>query len=124
MTLVNEVERLQGNLKHQEGESSGHYQKLQSQERSMNGLEGKVRDYENRLGIMSEEIERQHTVIKSRNDEVEQWKQRNGKLELQVGNMRQLEAKLSEYENRIQLMSQEIERLNYQIKGRSEELGT
>lgn len=88
----------------------------------MNGLEGKVRDYENRLGIMSEEIERQHSVIKSRNDEVEQWKQRNGKLELQVGNMRQLEAKLSEYENRIQLMSQEIERLNYQIKGRSEEL--
>ncbi len=54
----------------------------------MNGLEGKVRDYENRLGIMSEEIERQHSVIKSRNDEVEQWKQRNGKLELQVGNMR------------------------------------
>ncbi len=31
---------------------------------------------------------------------------------------------MSEYENRIQLMSQEIERLNYQIKGRSEELGT
>lgn len=29
---------------------------------------------------------------------------------------------MSEYENRIQLMSQEIERLNYQIKGRSEEL--
>lgn len=74
--------------------------------------------------MMSEEIERQHSVIKSRNDELEQWKQKNGKLELQIVNIRQLEAKLAEYENRIALMSQEIERLNYQIKGRSEEIGT
>lgn len=80
------------------------------------GYKQKCEDMENKIALLSSEIQNLHQAKKRGNDEIEEWKNRYSKLELQLSNMRIQEQRLTEYENRIALLSQEIERLNGLIR--------
>lgn len=84
--------------------------------------ETKIVELENRNALLGQEIERLNVVIRGKLGEIDEWKSRYSKLELQFTTLRQLESKISEYENRIGLLTQEIERLNNVLRQRLGEI--
>ena len=60
--------------------------------------------------------------LEIRTRENEDWRSKYSKLEITVTDLRGSQAKLIEYENRIGLLSSEIERLNQIMKRKSDEI--
>lgn len=60
--------------------------------------------------------------LEIRTRENEEWRSRYSKLEITITDLRGSQAKLTEYENRIALLSSEIERLNQIMKRKSDEI--
>jgi len=58
------------------------------------------------------EIERLRQILDMRDKEIEDWKSRYSKMEIQITEFRGKEGRLMEYENRIAMMASELERLN------------
>ena len=82
----------------------------------------KIRDYEGRIALLTQEIERLNSMMRGKSDEIEQWKVRCSKYEISISEYRSYDNKLKDYENRIALLSQEIERLNSMLKTRSQDI--
>lgn len=80
------------------------------------------KDYEFKMGQLTNEIERLNNVIKNYIQENENQRSRIADLELQCGQMRSLEARIKEYENRIVMITSEINRLNEVIGQRTMEV--
>lgn len=80
------------------------------------------KDYEFKMGQLTNEIERLNNVIKNYIQENENQRARIADLELQTGQMRSLEARIKEYENRIVMITSEINRLNEVIGQRTMEV--
>lgn len=74
------------------------------------------------MGQLTNEIERLNNVIKNYIQENENQRARIADLELQTGQMRSLEARIKEYENRIVMITSEINRLNEVIGQRTMEV--
>lgn len=58
--------------------------------------------------MLTTEIERLNRMLNQKNTEIDEWRSRTAKLEGELVNMRQLQSTLSEYENRIALLTTEI----------------
>ena len=67
---------------------------------------------DSKVAQLSYEIERLRQVIDLRQRELEEWKSKYSSLEIKITEFRGSETRLFEYENRIALLSSEIERLN------------
>jgi uncharacterized small protein (DUF1192 family) len=39
----------------------------------MKEMEGKIREYENKIAFLSQEVERLNQLLKKKNDEIDQW---------------------------------------------------
>jgi uncharacterized small protein (DUF1192 family) len=74
--------------------------------------EQRSREYEGRISLLTQEIERLNQVLRSRLEQNEQWKSKYSQLEIQLSEIRIFEQKCKDYEGRITLLTQEIERLN------------
>ena len=70
---------------------------------------------------MAAELERVHKLLALKLEENEIIKEKYDIMEIDLINFEGREVKLMEYETRIGLLTQEIERLNYLLKGNLEE---
>ena len=88
----------------------------------LEGLDSKIRDYENRIAMLSSEIERLNVALRVRGDELDSWKTKYSKLEISIGEYRGLEGRLRDYESSIAGMQREIERLNAALRDKHDEV--
>lgn len=70
------------------------------------------KDLEMKLKLQYSEIDRLNLTIKHQLGEGEAYRARISELEIQVSQMRALEARIKEFEKRFQMMSTEAGRLN------------
>ena len=80
------------------------------------------KEYEFKIGQLSQEIERLNGALKNQLADGENQRKRIKELEAQVAQMRTLEARIKEYENRIAMITSEINRLNEVIGQRTQEI--
>jgi uncharacterized small protein (DUF1192 family) len=98
------------------------YSKLEITLVEYRAYEDRLKEYENRIALLTQEIERLNGVLRQRAEEIDNWKSRYSKIEISITEYKGLEGRLREYENRIALLSQEIERLNGVLKSRADEI--
>ena len=67
---------------------------------------------ENKVAQLAYEIERLKQIVDLRTRELEEWRSKYSSLEIKINEFRGGEGRLYEYENRIAMLSTEIERLN------------
>ena len=71
--LTKEIERLNGILKSQGGELNDfkvRYSKLESSLGEYRSIEGKVRDYEGKINLLTTELDKLNDLLKDRNKEI------------------------------------------------------
>ena len=71
---------------------------------------------------MEGELHRLQDILEHRNHEIDEWRKKYSSLEVTIIELRSSQGKLFEYENKIALLSQEIERLQSMMKLRNEEI--
>lgn len=127
--LSQEIERLTNFARSKQQEVDEWKSRSYQQENALNeakakiqSLEGKIRDFENRVALLTSEIERLNTVLKQRIGENDELRIRISQLESQLEIIKQYELKISQYEERVALMSQEVQRLNGSLRGKQQEI--
>jgi len=82
-------------------------------------LERKYEEAEKKNGILNAELERLNGLLRGKAQEVDDYRVRHSKLESTLVQYRTIENKAQEYEQSLTLMTQEIERLNNVIRGKT-----
>ena len=98
------------------------YGELQMKISEYRTIEIKLKEYENKIGMLSSEIERLNNVLKSRGEDIEGWKRKYSTLEISLIEARSLEIKIKEYEGTINMLQRELERLNDILRGKHDDL--
>lgn len=75
-------------------------------------------DLENKVALFTSEIERLNLNLNDRKRTIETQQTKISQLEQIIGELREKERLLIEYENKIALFTQEIERLNNSIRNK------
>jgi uncharacterized small protein (DUF1192 family) len=88
----------------------------------LRGYEGKCDELENKIVLLTTEIDRLNEVVRAKLREIEEWRNRYNSIEITAQKYKSYEGKMIELENRVALMSNEIERLNQLLKQRMNEL--
>lgn len=107
--LTNEIERLNNVIKNyiQENENQrARIADLELQTGQMRSLEARIKEYENRIVMITSEINRLNEVIGQRTMEVQEWKDKCKQLEVTIINLKVFEEKCREYEQQIRSLSQ------------------
>ena len=94
-------------------------------------------EYENKIGMLSSEVERLNNLTRTLREEIEAGNQRFGQFQTTIENklsnsmmadvqqfVAEWKVKEEEYENKLAMLSSEIQRLNNSIRIKSEELET
>jgi DNA repair exonuclease SbcCD ATPase subunit len=84
------------------------YSKIEISITEYKGLEGRLREYENRIALLSQEIERLNGVLKARADEIEQWRVNYSKLEITINEYKVIESRGKDMESRVSMLLREI----------------
>ena len=104
----------------------------------MTEVNRKVSEYENRIALLSQEMERVNGNLRIKTEEVMSWESRNREWETKwaritqdneelrrrLNDLGELNRKIAEYENKIALLTQEIERLNGNLRIKVEEVSS
>ena len=72
-----------------------------------------IQEYENRIALLSQEVERLNSMMKTRANEIEEWKMKYSRLESESAQFGR--DKLYEYETKISTLTSEIESLTLQL---------
>jgi len=72
-------------------------------------FQDKFPEMENRISLLTKEIERLNLILMARIEEIEQWKQKNQKLEATLAELRIFQSKCGELESRITYLLKEGE---------------
>lgn len=78
--------------------------KLESELVNMRQLQAQLTEYENRITLLTTEIERLNTILHQRLSDIEEWKSRFNRIEIELNKYRVFEDKCRDYESRIQLL--------------------
>lgn len=68
-------------------------------------VEGRCKDYESKIALLSQEIERLNSVIRKKNEDMDAVRRSYSELEISYKEAKSLEYKLRDYENKIALLS-------------------
>lgn len=79
-------------------------------------------ELENKVAILSTEIQRLLGIINDRNKTIETHKTTTTQLELRITELRSLESRTQEYEYKLNLLTGELERLSNAYRSKCEEL--
>lgn len=71
----------------------------------MRSLEARIKEYENRIVMITSEINRLNEVIGQRTAEIQDWKDKCKNLEVTILNLKVYEEKCREYEQQIRNLS-------------------
>lgn len=85
-------------------------------------LERKYEEAEKKNGVLNGELERLNGLMRGKVQEVDDFRIRHSKLESTLVQYRTIESKVQEYEQSLSLMTQEIERLNNVLRGKTNEI--
>jgi len=103
-------------LEQQVGSSQHDNDDLRRRLRDVEDIQRKVAEYENRIAIMSSEIERLNSTLRSNAEDFKSWEVKYHNLEQDYGR------KISNYEQQIRTLTQENEELKRQGSNYNEEL--
>lgn len=78
--------------------------------------------FQNERSTLENEIRKGRELLENRNREIDDYKQRIQKMEIQVMELRNYESILTENENKIAMLSQEMLRLNQVLGSKEDEL--
>ena len=95
---------------------------IEASHNQMRGYEGQLKEYENRIALLSSEIERLNSLLRNRGEDIESWKNKYMKLEISFSEAKQMEIKIREYEGIINTLQREIERLNSFLRDKHDDL--
>ena len=96
----------------------------------------KVAEYENKIALLSQEIERLNGNLRNKVEEISNWENRNREwenkwarvnqeneeLKRRLNDLAEANRRLAEYESKITLLSQELERLNGNLRVKMDEI--
>ena len=106
-----------------ENENIHHECAKKSGKQDKEGIERQIEiiriEYENKIANHFQEIEVLNAILKMKANEIEEWKCKYNSIEIRSGQS-SMKVKFIEYENKIALLSQEIERLSYSLKMKNE----
>lgn len=114
---IHQLETQIANLKNEFEAFKARYLQLESSYNETRGWEARLREYENKIAMLTSEIQRLNSLNGQRSEEIEVWKSKFIKIE---STMRQL----SDYEVRLRILGEEIDRLNEQHDRDNEEITT
>lgn len=81
--------------------------------------EGKIIEYENRIALLTNEIDRLNQILKNKVNECDEWKSKFTHIEISFSSN---ESRVKELEGRIIMLSGEIERLTVFVKDKNNEM--
>lgn len=99
-------------------------EQMRNENDGLRRAETRCRDVENKSEIMAKEMERLNNLLRGKEQEVNDSRIKLSKLETNINEFRNIQLQLNEYENKIALMTQEIDRLNNLIKDRNQDIST
>ena len=128
--MSQEIERLNNTLRIKVEESSGYEKRLKTLDdenerlrRSQSELEFKYsQEWQSKITTYESRIRQSNQDREGIEVRMKQIGQENEELRRRLQELGDVNRKVAEYENRIALMSQEIERLNVALRGKMEEL--
>ena len=128
--MSQEIERLNNTLRIKVEESSGYEKRLRTLDdenerlrRSQSELEFKYsQEWQSKITTYESRIRQSNQDREGIEARMKQMGQENEELRRRLQELGDVNRKVAEYENRIALMSQEIERLNVALRGKMEEL--
>lgn len=82
-------------------------------------LEAKNMELEEKVAILTTEIERLNQILQNKSNEIDEWRMNYAKMEQQC---RQCQITIQQLEDKIALLSQEIERLNQILEQKRQEI--
>jgi Tfp pilus assembly protein PilN len=71
---------------------------------------------------LSSELDRTNGLLRGRQQEIDDYKTRNSRLEQSLVEYRTIEAKVRDYEGKIAMLTQEIERLTNLLRAKNDEV--
>ena len=123
--LSQEIERLNNMLRVKDEDISqwrSRYDQLEISNREFGSYKSRLTEYENKIALLSQEIERLNSMLRTKDDELYSFRSRYEQLEVSSREMGGYKSRLSEYENKLALLSQEVERLNSMLRNKDDEI--
>ena len=75
-----------------------------------------------KLDLATKELDRLNNLLRSKIDQIEKWKQRYSAKEAELGQYKNLENDVAQYENKLNMSKAENDRVNSILKSRLEEI--
>lgn len=67
--------------------------------------EARLLESENKIVLLTGEIERLNALLQAKQDEIDEWRSKYAKLEITISELRTVESRVVEYENRIAMLA-------------------
>ena len=75
-----------------------------------------------KLDLASKELERLNNLLRTKIDQIQKWKQRYSAKEAELSHLQGLENDMATYENKLNMIKTENDRVNSILKSRLEEI--
>jgi len=97
-------------------------QKMESNLNNYRNFENQCQDYERKNALLNKEVERLNKLVRGQNDELTDFRTKYTKVESSLKEYREIEHRVREFESKIALLTQEIERLNNLLRARNTDI--
>jgi chromosome segregation ATPase len=88
----------------------------------MRNYERKTHEQEGFINNLNTEMERLNIIVKSKHQELDDYKLKYTRMESALQEYRHTESQNRDYENKINMLTQELERVNNVVRGKNQDL--
>lgn len=96
--------------------------KLEADNNTLRKFQQRCRDIEAKAEALSKEIQRLNNIIRNKDQELNDNRTKFNKYESKINEFKNIEVYLKDYENKVALMTKEIDRLNNLIKTKNDDI--
>ena len=114
-------EKFNNNIKNAE-ELGFSVNRLEKENSNLRRFEDRSRELEGKIDALAKEIERLNQILRGKENELNDSKMKQNKMQSMLEEYRNIEVGIRDYENKIALMTQQIDRLNNLIKEQGEDI--